>query len=97
MNRLFIFLRLESDLFVIRMICVEVTTDGNGLTLCHWLLREENAQPHSLAQLICLSLRPNKIFKRTLSIYLFHFLLQNAQKVNSTTGMAFIAQVRMQI
>ena len=97
MNRLFIFLRLESDLFVIRMICVEVTTDGNGLTLCHRLLREENAQPHSLAQLICLSLRPNKIFKRTLSIYLFHFLLQNAQKVNSTTGMAFIAQVRMQI
>ena len=52
---------------------------------------------HSLAQLICLSLRPNKIFKRTLSIYLFHFLLQIAQKVNTTTGMAFIAQVQMQI
>ena len=76
---------------------IEVTTDGYGPTLCHWLLREENAQLHSLAQLICLSLRPNTIFKRTLSIYLFHFLLQIAQKVNTTTGMAFIAQVQMQI
>ena len=79
------------------MSCIEVTTDSNGLTPCHWLLREENAQLHSLAQLICLSLRPNKIFNRTLSIYLFHFLLQIAQKVNTTTGMAFIAQVQMQI
>ena len=56
-----------------------------------------NAQLHSLARLICLSLRSNNIFKRTLSIYLFHFLLQIAQKVNTTTGMALIAQVRMQI
>ena len=58
---------------------MESTTDGNGLSLRHWLLCKENSQLHSLAQLICLSLKAKEIFKSTLSKYLFHFFLQIAQ------------------
>ena len=41
MNKLFIFSRLESDLLVTGMACrMEATTDGNGLSLRHWLLKK---------------------------------------------------------